>query len=702
MLDVSPPMRPPPLLLAAALLFWGWQTDMFNVGAIMAIILESSRLIKTRWDFSDDDFARLWTFCMLLFLGTAVYAFTANEGPSHFITFFENPNPSNTSGAGNAGAQAAASFFRWLPMTFFLFVAAQTFSSREEIPMNTISLILRRRWKRAVKLGRPLPAAHGVNVSYPYFAICLFSASIHDPVADNYYFWGLCALLVWALWMQRSRRFGILVWAGALALAVALGFSGQYGIAQLAGYFGRMNPQWMFHFAHRNADPTQNRTQLGQIGRLKLSGSIVVRVEPKTGPVPEYLREATYRAYFNRVWLAGRSRYPEDFENVSFETNATTWLLVPGKTNASAVNLACYLDGGKALLPLPEDCGRLENLPLYGLQNNSAGAVLATGPGLVVFDALYGPGPKMDSPSDHDQDLSVPGNESNALAQVVSELQLASTNLESTLQAVHDFFHGKFKYTTWQERGKLAGTNETDLSRFLLKTRRGHCEYFATATTLLLRQLKIPARYNVGFAVHEKSGNGYVVREHDAHAWCLVWDEQKQSWRDFDTTPPSWIEEESQHESSFRWLSDCWSWLEFQFSKFRWGQTHLRKYILLAMVPVMVLLFFQIIARLRRRRQRRNSQESESSKAWPGLDSEFYLIEKKLTARGLPRQPNELLTDWLERSTHESALVALRKPLRDLLRLHYRCRFDPQGLNAQDRDALRRGAKTVLESLNKN
>src|SRR5450759_5121497 len=327
MFDVSPPMRPPPLLLAAALLFWGWQTDMFNAGAIMAIILESSRLIKARWDFSDDDFARLWTFCTLLFLGTAVYAFTANEGPSHFITFFENPNPSNTSGAGNAGALAAAAFFRWLPMTFFLFVAAQTFSSREEIPMNTISLIMRRRWKRAVKLGRPLPAAHGVNVSYPYFAICLFSASIHDPSADNYnyYFWGLCLLLVWALWMQRSRRFGILVWAGALALAVTLGFSGQYGIAQLAGYLGRMNPQWMFHFVHRNTDPTQNRTALGQIGRLKLSGKLEMRVEPKTGPVPEYLREASYRAYRGPVWLAGRSR--DDFENVSFETNATTWLL---------------------------------------------------------------------------------------------------------------------------------------------------------------------------------------------------------------------------------------------------------------------------------------------------------------------------------------------------------------------------------------
>ena len=87
---------------------------------------------------------------------------------------------------------------------------------------------------------------------------------------------------------------------------------------------------------------------------------------------------------------------------------------------------------------------------------------------------------------------------------------------------------------------------------------------------------------------------------------------------------------------------------------------------------------------------------------WPGLDSEFYLIEKHLAGRGLPRHVNEPLTAWLERMTQEPALVALREPLRHLLRLHYRCRFDPPGLEAADREALRRGVREVLEALGKN
>ena len=692
-------MKPPPLLLAAALLFWGWQTDLFKVGLLLALILESARLTKARWEFSDDDFARLWTFCTLLFLGTAVYAFTANEGPSHFINFFEDPTPSNTSGAGNASSLAAAAFFRWLPMTFFLFVAAQTFSTRETIPLNTIDLIMRLRWKRDAKLGRPQPPPRGVNVSFPYFAICLFSASIHEPGANAYYFWGVCALLVWGLWTQRAQRFGVVIWTGTLLLALTLGFGGQYGIIQLTGYFGRMNPQWLSQFMRRQQDPSQSRTAIGSIGQLKLSGKIVIRLEPRTGPAPEYLREASYRAYRQPTWLAGRSR--EDFDPVSPDSNTSTWRLLPSKTNSYSVQIGCYLADGNDLLPLPEDCGQLDNLQAYSMRKNSAGAVRVEGPGVVVFDALYGPGTMIDSPPDYEQDLAVPDNEMPALRQVLSEMHFTNTNsLAARLWVVNNYFQGKFSYSLWQPRPRQANTNETQLGRFLLKTRAGHCEYFATATVLLLRELGIPARYTVGFSVHEKSGGGYVVRLRDAHSWCLVWNEALKTWQDFDTTPAVWVEEENRHRSAFEWLSDLWTWFGFQFTKFRWGQTHLRQYILAALVPVLVLLLFQIFFRQKRRRRRAGMAEMPA--VWPGLDSEFYLIEKKLAARGVPRQPNEPLADWLERTISAPGLATLRPPLRELLRLHYRCRFDPPGLNAEDRIALRQGTQAVLEALGKN
>jgi hypothetical protein len=84
---------------------------------------------------------------------------------------------------------------------------------------------------------------------------------------------------------------------------------------------------------------------------------------------------------------------------------------------------------------------------------------------------------------------------------------------------------------------------------------------------------------------------------------------------------------------------------------------------------------------------------------WPGLDSEFYQLEKKLAGRGVPRQAGEPLSDWLERALVEPGLTGLRAALQELLNLHYRYRFDPQGLSVAERDALRQKAKVCLDTL---
>jgi hypothetical protein len=65
----------------------------------------------------------------------------------------------------------------------------------------------------------------------------------------------------------------------------------------------------------------------------------------------------------------------------------------------------------------------------------------------------------------------------------------------------------------------------------------------------------------------------------------------------------------------------------------------------------------------------------------------------------VPRQSGDALSNWLARVLAESALADLRAPLRQLLGLHYRHRFDPRGLSAKERGALKREAKIHLEML---
>ena len=80
-------MKTPPLLLGAGLLFWGWQAGHLVEGALMAGLLEGAQSVKARWDFTDEDFRRIWTFCALLLLGAAIYAFTSAGGPGEFRGF---------------------------------------------------------------------------------------------------------------------------------------------------------------------------------------------------------------------------------------------------------------------------------------------------------------------------------------------------------------------------------------------------------------------------------------------------------------------------------------------------------------------------------------------------------------------------------------------------------------------------------------
>jgi hypothetical protein len=692
--SMKPLRRPPPLLLGATLLFWGFQTGFIVQAIVMALIIEIAPKVSFRMEFSDEDFSRIWTFCTLLFLASAVYAFTSNEGVSNFRGLLQDPSAGAQRSAGASSARTAASLIRWLPMTLFLFIAAQAYSPREGIPLTTISLLLRKRWLRAKERGESLPT-QSWNVGFPYIGVCIFASSTHSAEGTDF-FWGACALLVWSLWASRSRRFPLWIWGTALAMAIGLGYFGQGGVGRLRMYLESLNPSWLANLTRRGFDPTQTKTAIGHLGLLKTSGKILIRLEPQEGSMPPtLLREAVYRSYDRQVWNASHTK--TDYEGILAETNSTTFILVPGKENLASALIACFLDGGRGLLPIPETSGRLENLSAFVLQKNTAGSIVAEGPGLVIFDALYGPGQTFDSPPTGEEDLVVPPREAPALETVADELNLENATSEQKIHAVNAYFQSHFKYSTYQQTIRPLRGDETPLSRFLLRTHSGHCEYFATATVLLMRELGVPARYAVGYAVHEASGKKYVIRQRDAHAWCLAWNERRHAWQDVDTTPATWIEAESSHSPS-EMISDAWSRIMFEFSKWRWGQTRMRRYILYGLVPILALLLYQIVSRAKK--QRRSLKGAGATLPWPGLDSEIYKLEARLAHSGVPRSHYEPLGAWLVRASNELHLKSLEQDFRNVSILHNRYRFDPFGLSPEQRTHLKGSVETCLHRLN--
>jgi len=77
------------------------------------------------------------------------------------------------------------------------------------------------------------------------------------------------------------------------------------------------------------------------------------------------------------------------------------------------------------------------------------------------------------------------------------------------------------------------------LSDFLFNVKTGHCEYFSTAMTVLLRTHGVAARVVNGFLPGEynETAGAYTVRQSDAHSWVEVYFPETDSWVTFDPTP---------------------------------------------------------------------------------------------------------------------------------------------------------------------
>src|SRR5688572_5651175 len=316
-------MNTPPFLLAATLLFWGWQTSLLWLGVLLALLMECPRIIRARWNFAQADLDRIFNLCVLLFLGAVVIVFVANDGARVVADLANENNTARRLSAMNKGARSFVVVLQWLPLTFLPIALAQVFSEKPRMDWSTFSVWLRR--KR--KTGRSDPDS-GLNVGWPYFVVCLLAAS----AANERTIWfsaGLAVLVGWALWMRRSKGFPPLAWAICMVLAVGLGFVAQLGIREMSGLLRKLDGALIARFAGgQGFEPKETRTSLGAIGRLKLSGNIVLRVEADGAP-PALLREASYSLLRSPTWAVPRQK--QDFAALNSETDLTTWKLLPRK-----------------------------------------------------------------------------------------------------------------------------------------------------------------------------------------------------------------------------------------------------------------------------------------------------------------------------------------------------------------------------------
>ncbi len=163
--------------------------------------------------------------------------------------------------------------------------------------------------------------------------------------------------------------------------------------------------------------------------------------------------------------------------------------------------------------------------------------------------------------------LEVPPKNQDAVAAFIEEAGLGGSP-EEIVEQLAEYYQQNIPYTV---RPGATPRGQDFINFFLQKNRKGYCAHFASAATLILRQLGIPARYVEGYAIdytditedgellpqerYEDYYDGYSpmgetgvvqldVTDANAHAWVEIYQEGK-GWQVVELTPYSQEEEEA-------------------------------------------------------------------------------------------------------------------------------------------------------------
>ncbi|MFN8005600.1 MAG: DUF3488 and transglutaminase-like domain-containing protein [Terriglobia bacterium] len=146
--------------------------------------------------------------------------------------------------------------------------------------------------------------------------------------------------------------------------------------------------------------------------------------------------------------------------------------------------------------------------------------------------------------------LQLPSLDSR-VARLAREISYEAASELDLARKVEEYLRSHYRYSL--EEAQIL--HPQPLESFLFETKRGHCEYFATAMVVLLRHLGVPSRIVNGFRggeYNEISGD-LVVRARAAHSWVEIFT-PRDGWSSFDPTPPSL--DEARSASVFRTIDN--------------------------------------------------------------------------------------------------------------------------------------------------
>jgi transglutaminase-like putative cysteine protease len=638
----------PRYLEGLATLFWGFQSELLWFAIPMAIMLEARYHLNRRWALLKSDFYRVADLTSFGLVAMVLFLFL-NRQDYHFIT----------------------TLIMWLPILLFPLVVVLAYSTTPRMSLDVLFYSLRRQRE---------PVQQSWDMDYVFMGSCLLAAGLNREGA--YFFPIVAMFVIAALYQLRSPRFSKTVFLLSMSIVFLSASALHYGIRGAHLGIKAKTGEWIADWISQRTDPLKTSTAIGQLGRLKLSDAIYFRIEPTSGrpDFPPLMREATYNYPSTTNWEVFDPRFPpvEEVDDFRWEFAEQPGFVYP----EAFVHLE--FDRDNALVPVPPDLSEINELSAtLGLRMSAYGSIQGTGLVPAPYYRVRYDGEKRLGEPPTSTDLAIPPQYLPALQEIMPKNATAAEGLRYVQQYFADF-----RYTLYQQEDEIA---ENPLVHFLTRSKAGHCEYFASATALMLRQAGIPARYVVGFSIQEwnEDMSMYIVRRRHAHAWATAYIDDQ--WIVVDTTPSQWLTMEESQAGLFQPLWDFLGNNQFRLQRW-WSEQKLEDYER-ELYGIGFILVLILIWRISTSEQVIIGEEDRSvteHREIPGSESPFFEVEAILTEQGFRRGRGELMANWLLRIE--------RPELLPLLISHNRWRFDPRGITKQERQRLDSQVKDWLQT----
>jgi transglutaminase-like putative cysteine protease len=325
------------------------------------------------------------------------------------------------------------------------------------------------------------------------------------------------------------------------------------GAAAIFFVLPRISTGYLSAFARSNEISTgfSDRVQLGQIGEIQQSSSLVMHIQIDGDPHGSYdlkWRGVTLNLFDGKTWFNPHAQH------VVPSLGSGRFLL--SRPGAPADKLQPARSGRIVhyhvlMEPLVSNVFFLAPTPNL-LQGNYRLVSIDNGDAVFNLDSEH-PVSRYEATSDIAQPspaqlrptgdayppdillnyLQLPRLDAR-IAPLAQQISASADNNYDKAAAIETYLRTKFGYTL-----QLPRTVPRDpVANFLFERKQGHCEYFASSMAVMLRTLGIPSRVVNGFRTGEFNDltSQYLVRASSAHSWVEVYF-PGYGWISFDPTP---------------------------------------------------------------------------------------------------------------------------------------------------------------------